>query len=579
MKRPNVLYYGDNLDILRNEIDDESVDLIYLDPPFNSKATYNVLFQNKDGKAAPAQIQAFEDTWHWDQASGAAFEEVRLGGGRIGDAMKGLRSLLGDNDMLAYLSMMAIRLIELHRVLKSSGSIYLHCDPTASHYLKLLMDAIFGGKNFRSEIIWRRTGSHKSQKRFGPIHDVIFFYSKSKDYYFSSPTRPYMRGHVESRFRLEEKTGRYLFTTGGNILTGAGSRTGESGMTWRGFNPTESNRHWAVPGYLVKQMPEPEEFQKLGVLDRLELLYQADLIKIKKGTKWPTPVRYLEETDGQPIGDIWAHQPYTQGTVYGSEEGIDSDVSWYGTTDPERLGFQTQKPLGLLARILNASSREGDTVLDPFCGCGTTVVAAEKLGRRWVGIDITHLAINLIKRRMRDVFSMVDLEVHGEPQTLGAAKQLAADDKYQFQWWALSLLDARPEKSEQKKGADKGVDGKLAFLKGPDRSIGEIVISVKGGKNVNVAMVRDLVGVIDREGAEIGVLITLVDPTRPMRKEAASAGHFESLWGSYPRIQILTIEDLLDGKKIDYPAPGRLDVTFKKAARAKKTKKQRKLDL
>lgn len=245
------------------------------------------------------------------------------------------------------------------------------------------MDAIFGFENFQNEIIWRRTGAHGPRKSFGPIHDTIFFYTKTKGHYFNIVKKPYMLGHVQRRYTMDS-SGRYQFTSGGNVLTGAGATKGESGMPWRGFDPSSKNRHWAIPGFLSEQMPPG--FNELGVIDKLETLYKAGLIEINEGAAWPTPVRYLRPQDGHPLQDIWAYQPYTEGTVYGTKEGIDQDVSWLGPTDPERLGYQTQKPHGLLERIIRSSCPKDGVVLDAFCGCGTTVAAAERLNKRWIGI-------------------------------------------------------------------------------------------------------------------------------------------------------------------------------------------------
>ena len=428
----NALYYGDNLQVLRDEIASESVDLIYLDPPFNSKATYNVLFRSPSGRESQAQIEAFEDTWHWNQAAEEAFDEVLSSGNTdAAEMLRAMRSFLKENDMMAYLTMMAVRLIELHRVLKSTGSLYLHCDPTASHYLKILLDATFGPKRYLNEIIWRRTGSHNPRRSFGPVHDVIHAYTKSTDYKFNVIRRPYMAGHVESRY-TKTPGGKMKFTSGGNVLTGAGVRTGSSGKSWRGFDPTLKKRHWAIPGFYENLMPP--KYRELDAGQKLEALYQAELVEIQKGNAWPIMVRYLDERDGTPLTDIWAYQPYTKGTVWGDPDvGIDEDVAWLGPTNPERLGYPTQKPVGLLERIINSATDPDDTVLDPFCGCGTTIHAAQILDREWIGIDITHLAISLIEKRLKDALPGTNYEIHGTPQDLSGARALANQDKYQFQ--------------------------------------------------------------------------------------------------------------------------------------------------
>jgi len=577
----NTLYYGDNLDILRKYVSNESIDLIYLDPPFNSKADYNILFKESTGEESIAQIQAFSDFWHWDVEARKAYEylTIEAPNENLANLTQALFTFLGKNDMMAYLVMMGIRLLELRRVLKSTGSIYLHCDPTASHYLRLLMDSIFGTANFRNEIVWRRTGAHGPRKKFGPIHDTVFFYTKTSKYYFKNVRVPYMKGHVETRYS-KDASGRFRFTSGGNILTGAGIRRGESGKEWRGFNPSDKNRHWAIPKYLAKKMPP--EFNDLGTLERLELLYQKGLIEIKDGSAWPTPVRYLESADGQPLSDIWAAQPYTEGTVYGTNDVIDADVAWLGTTDPERLGYPTQKPLGFLERIIQSSCPEEGLVLDPFCGCGTAVVAAEKLRRKWIGIDITYLAINLIKNRLKDVFPNIKFNIEGEPRDIGAAKDLAKNP-YQFQWWALSLINARPvgatatKPTRGKKGADEGVDGWLRFVNGPEGHVEKVVVQVKSG-HVGVKDIRELRDVVSRQNAAVGLFITLENPTRDMIREVKTTDpYLSSRWNQeYPKIQILTIKELLESVKPDLPPKINM---FKEAPRIKRasSKKQQKL--
>jgi len=552
----NVLYYGDNLEILRRYVPDESIDLIYLDPPFNSNRDYNVIFRDESGNRSDAQLLAFEDTWHWGPSAESTFRYLTNTAhheGRVPDKVStiidALRKGIGSNQMMAYLVEMAVRLVELHRVLKRTGSLYLHCDPTASAYLKVLLDVLFDPRNFRNEIIWRRTGSHGARKSFGPIHDNLLFYSKTSDHYFVPVHRPYMRGHAERRYR-PDATGRMKFASGGNVLTGAGATKGESGMPWRGFDPSAKNRHWAIPGFVAEQMPD--DFHKLGVLEKLEALYQAKLIDIKEGAAWPTPVRYLDDEDGQPVQDIWAFQPYTEGTVHGTREGIDEDVKWLGPTDPERLGWQTQKPVGLLERVIRASCPPDGVILDPFCGCGTATIAAQKLDRRWIGIDITYLSIAVMKARLKDAFG-IDVPVIGQPTEVEGARQLAQspDGRYQFQWWALNLIDARPLGGTEKKGADRGIDGRITFTIGPKGEMGQALVSVKSGK-VNSSMIRDLKGTIEREKAEIGLFVTLEEPSREMELEATTAGFYTSPIDGrdYPRIQILTIRELLEeGKK------------------------------
>lgn len=577
----NNLYYGDNLDVLRRHIANESVDLIYLDPPFKSDQNYNVLFADQDGTRSAAQIQAFEDTWRWDRTAAATYQEVVESGGSVSLAMQAFRKALGDNDMLAYLSMMAPRLVELRRVLRSTGSIYLHCDPTASHYLKVLLDSIFGPEQFRNEIIWRRTGSHNSARRFGPIHDVILFFTKSNDYFFNTLRLPYLAGHVAGYFNREDERGKYWT----NALTGAGTREGSSGRPWRNYDPTARGRHWAIPGRLLEGLSNSSA--RLTSQEKLDLIDAAGFVRHPPAgsNAMPTYVQYLDDSSGIPCQDIWAYQPHTHGALYGTDDCIDEDVRWFSAQgDPERLGYPTQKPVGLLTRIVHSSCPESGVVLDPFCGCGTTIAAARKLGRAWIGIDITHLAISLIKHRLANAFGekvRTEYQVIGEPTDVGGARQLAADDPHQFQWWALGLVGARP--SEQKKGADRGIDGRVFFHDDVEGGrTQQIVLSVKSGKT-SVPHVRDLRGVIERENAAVGVLITLQEPTKQMRSEAAGAGFYESRWGAgtatrHPRMQILTIEELLRGKAIDMP-PTRDVRTHKKAPRMKSDadNKQRRL--
>jgi len=480
----NRLYYGDNLDILPRYIKDESVDLIYLDPPFKSDQNYNILFSEQNGSRSKAQIKAFEDTWRWDQGAAEAYQDIiESGPDRVSQAMQAFRKFLGENDMLAYLSMMAPRLVELHRVLKPTGSIYLHCDPTASHYLKMLMDAVFGPRNFLNEVVWHYRKWPSGKYTFQRNHDILLFYRKSDH-----------RNRIFNQLYMERAP-----------------------STLKRFGTSKIISGYDDGG---RRMPSQMEDQ---------------------------------ESVGVRQDDVWN----------------------IGRVPPIKQLFPTEKPVDLLERVIRACSNEDEIILDPFCGCGTTIVEAQYLKRRWIGIDITHLAITLIKHRLYDAFGdKCDYEVIGEPVSLPDAETLAKDNPYQFQWWALGLVGARP--IEEKKGADRGIDGRLYFhdeAKGGKTK--QIVVQVKGG-HITASQIRDLRGVVEREKAEIGVFISLQKPTRSMRKEAASAGFYESPgWGTkHPQLQILTVEELLEGKRINYPAPKSTSRTFKKASRAKERKEK-----
>ena len=525
----NQLYYGDNLDVLRRHVADESVDLVYLDPPFKSNQDYNVLFAERDGTRAAAQIKAFKDTWRWDQAAARTYEETVETGGPVAEALQAFRLLVGQTDMLAYLSMMAPRLVELRRVLKPSGSLYLHCDPTSSHYLKLLLDAVFEPEKFRGEVVWKRTSAHsdtkQGSKQHGRIHDVLLFYTKGSEWTWNEVYTPYSTSYVKSFYKHVEKgTGRRYRL---------GDLTGPGGAT-------KGNPEYEVMGVKRYWRYSRERMQ--------QLLAEGRVIQTSPGTV-PAYKRYLDEMPGVPLQDLW------------------TDIPPIGARRAERLGYPTQKPEALLERILQASSNEGDVILDPFCGCGTTIATAERLGRRWLGIDITHLAISLIRHRLRDTHGddiQETYRVVGEPVSLPDAEKLAADDPFQFQFWALGLVGARP--AEQKKGADKGIDGRKYFHEVKGGSTGQIMLSVKAGKT-GPDHVRELRGVVEREDAALGALLSLKQPTPAMRAEAASAGSYASPWGRHARIQILTVAELLDGVQLDAPPTRQVVSSFPKAPR------------
>jgi site-specific DNA-methyltransferase (adenine-specific) len=510
----NKLFYGDNLDVLRESIADESVDLIYLDPPFNSNANYNVLFKSKTGEGADAQITAFEDTWHWNDKAEIAFDEVMKSGlSGASELLRAMRGFLGENDMMAYLAMMAIRLIELHGVLKPTGSLYLHCDPTASHYLKLLLDGVFGGDRFTSEVVWKRTGTHSSANRWGPVHDVILFYAKTGQHTWNRPYVPLSEDHRTRHYRHVDAEGR-RYTHG--ELTAPGKRNGRSGAVWRGFDVTGIGRHW------------------MTTVEKLDELYNEGRIYLPEDGSWPRLIRYEDEgAGGRAVGDVW------------------TDIPPINMQARERLGYPTQKPLALLERIIEASSNEGDVVLDPFCGCGTALDAAQKLGRQWIGIDVTHLAVHLIEKRLQDRYPGIQFEVHGTPKDLASARELAARDKHEFEKWALAQVDAVPWKGGRK-GPDGGIDG-IIYFKPDGKRTEKAIVEVKGG-GTGVKDIGRLAQVMEREKAPLGVFVTAEMPTSAMIKDAAAVGRFEDEWGrTYPKLQILTLAELFQGKKPDIP--------------------------
>ena len=519
---PNTLYYGDNLAVLRDHVRDDSVDLVYLDPPFNSNASYNVLFREKSGEESPAQIRAFTDTWEWTQEAQRTYEnEIMLNPAtptNVKEMVSAFRGFIGSNAMMAYLVMMAPRLVELRRVLKPTGSIYLHCDPTASHYLKLLMDAVFGKENFRTEIIWKRTSAHsdtrQGREQHGRIHDVLLFYTKGNSWQWNPIYTAYDEEYVKKFYKyVEPETGRRYRL---------GDITGPGGAA-------KGNPHYEVMGVTRYWRYSQQRMQ--------QLIDEGRIVQAKPGAV-PSYKRYLDEMPGTSLQDLW------------------NDIGPIPSLASERLGYPTQKPIALLERIIGASSNEGDVVLDPFCGCGTAVAAAQKLNRQWLGIDITHLAVALMKNRLKTAFNLdpgPDYHVVGEPQDVGSARALAEQDRFQFQFWAMSLLEAYP-REQGKKGADRGIDGVVYFIDGPKRTPHKAIVQVKSGK-VSSHDVRDLKGTVEREQAALGLFITLEEPTREMRTEAVSAGFYRSdIWQrDYPKLQLRTIAELLANNPFEVP--------------------------
>lgn len=541
----NTLFYGDNLPILREHIADESVDLVYLDPPFNSSRSYNVLFHDEKGREADAQVQAFEDTWHWGEEAEELWNElVTHGAPNVAAIMGALRQVIHENQMMAYLVMMTGRLVELHRILKPTGSIYLHSDPVASHYLKIVLDTVFGFEHFGNEIIWQRINSKGlAFTRFARNHDVILRYTKSDHATWNPSYTAHDPEYVEKFYRFIEP---------------------ETGRRYRLADLTNPNKDRPNLTYEFLGVTRVWRWTK----QRMQEAYKNGLVMQSKPGAVPVLKRYLDEQEGNPVGDVW------------------TDILPVQSQSDEGLGYPTQKPLGLLERIINASSNEGDLVLDPFCGCGTTTAAAQRLNRRWIGIDITNLAIALMKSRLKEMFKLEpgrDYQIIGEPTDLAGAKQLAADNRYQFQWWALSLVAARPlgaatgEKTG-KKGSDRGIDGVINFVGDASKMPKRVLVQVKSG-GVKSGDIRDLVGTLDSEKAAIGLFITLEEPSREMKTAAVKAGFYESsgFGRKYPRIQILTVSELLHGAKVEMPPPWG---TFKRAQRVvAKHGKQAELEL
>ncbi len=460
---------------------------------------------------------------------------VTKGPRALADLLQAMRGFLGRNDMMAYLTMMAQRMIELHRVLKPTGSIYLHCDPTASHYLKLLMDAVFGADNFRNEITWKRTTNHNDARRnYADVSDYILFYAKSDRFLFKAAYTPYSQEHIDSTYRyVDENNRRYSVRD----LRSPHPRPNLT-YEYKGYPPHANG--WSIS---IKKM---EEYDRQGLLHFP-----------KKGEGRIRLKQYLDEMPGVPATNIW------------------DDIKPISSQARERLGYPTQKPEALLERIIKASSNEGDVVLDPFCGCGTAIAVAERLGRRWIGIDVTHLAISLMKGRLRDTFGkdLRPYDVIGAPQDLASAHALATesehDGRYQFEYWALGLVEARPA-NRGRKGADAGVDGYINFFDDNSGKAKRVLVQVKSGK-VQRGVIATLRGDMEREGAELGLLITLEPPTEPMLQEAVAAGiyvpkHFA--YHEFPRVQIATIEELLIGQQPYLPHLGLSQApTFRQAPR------------
>lgn len=515
------LCYGDCLDWMARW-DDASVDLIYLDPPFNSAADYNVLYA--PGAAGDAQYRAFNDTWSWDGPAGERLEAYRSAVARPAHkAVVGLAGMLGESGMLAYLTYMAERLEQMHRLLKPTGSLYLHCDPTAVHYLKVLLDGIFGARNFRNEVVWRRTGAHGRAKRWGPIHDVILFYSRMDSYRWNRVFQPLDATYVDKHYTKHDTHGQYRLVT----LDGPGKRTGSSGKPWRGVDPTAKKRHWEVPPdrALPSWIHRPARYSEMTVQERLDVLDDQGLIYWPQHGTVPQYRRYLAVSEGNPVQDLAL------------------DVPPLSHAAKERLGYPTQKPLALLERILSASSNPGDVVLDPFCGCGTTVEAARNLGRQWVGIDISAFAVDLVKDvRLKDPA----IQTLGIPADLAGARKLAAEKPFAFESWAVTRLPGFAPNTRQV--GDGGIDGRATLAVAPDDADSRLALAqVKGGK-FHASHFRDFQHVLDREAAALGCFLTL-DPSPPQPRAAAkAAGRVHVAGQPYDRLHLWSMADYFEDR-------------------------------
>ena len=540
----NKLWYGDNLTIMQS-MGKYSVDLIYLDPPFNSKQNYNLLYKTMTGKPVPEQVEAFCDTWEMDahKESIARTMPVLMREHGVDDYyvdfwrlwMQALRNT--QPHLLAYLIFMVQRLLHMKTLLRPTGSIYLHCDPTASHYIKVMMDGIFGHNNFRNEIVWKRTGSHGGSRRWGPVHDTILFYSATDNYVWNRQFQSYDEKYLEDFYRFYDKRGRYRLVT----LTGAGVRTGDSGKPWRKVDPTHSGRHWAVPkSALQGAYPDRIDLGELSTPEKLDLLDQAGLIYWPKKGSVPQQKRYSDENPGVGVQDII------------------TDIGPISSHSKERMGYPTQKPVTLLERIIKASSNKGDVVFDPFCGCGTTIYAAEKTGRQWIGCDIAILSIKLVRDILAsDRFRLVeghDYTVNGIPTSVEGAQVLFDKDPSVFQNWFVERVGGFPM---QRKSADRGIDGRIYFE--TQHGLREMMIQVKGGKHVRPTDVRDLRGVLEREpNAELAGFLSITPPTKAMISEASEAGTYEYQGRQYPRIQFLTTREVLEDKR-EFNMPTRVN--------------------
>ena len=516
----NKLYYGDNLSIMEG-MAKYSVDLVYLDPPFKSQQNYNLLYKTLTGKPVPEQAEAFCDTWEMDAEKDRISRNMPVLMKQYGveqyyvDFWRLWMQALCHTQphLLAYLIYMVQRLLHMKVILKPTGSIYLHCDPTASHYIKVMMDGIFGHDQFRNEVIWRRTGAHGRAKKWGPIHDTLLFYTMSDKYTWNRVFEDYDQSYLDKFYRFNDEHGQYRLVT----LDGPGVRTGSSGTPWRDVDPGAKGRHWEVPPdrALPEWFEHPAGYSAMTVQERLDVLDEQGMIYWPPRGSVPQHKRYLEVSEGNPIQDI----------IY--------DIRPVGSQSKQRLGYPTQKPLALLDRIIRSSSNEGDVVFDPFCGCGTTIYAAHEAGRSWIGCDVAILAVRLVEGQLKERYGLIEgehYEEHGIPNSVASALALFQHDPFQFEHWVVEYVGGFPTK----KTGDKGIDGRIYFE--TKKELGLMVLSVKGG-NVRPTDIRDLIGVLSVEaGAELAGFISNKEPSKAMKAAAAQAGQWEYEDVAYDRV-------------------------------------------
>jgi DNA modification methylase len=514
--RSNHLYYGDNLTIMRSLLS-SSVDLIYLDPPFNSQRNYNLIYSKLTGQPVPEQEEAFCDAWEMDPEKEEMVRRMPIVFREYGaddDLIQFWRAWIDalrhtQPRLLAYLVYMSYRLFEMRRILKSTGSIYLHCDPTASHYIKVIMDGIFGHNNFRNEIVWQRTGAHSDARRWGRVTDNLLFYTKSDKWTWHQEYVPYSTEYVAERYKYQDDDGRRYWR---NTMTAAGPGPAR---TFRGETlEPPAGTHWRF---------SQTEIERMEAENRI---YYSPSGK-------PYVKSYLDERKGRPVQNVWTDITMTK-------------------SGAERLGYPTQKPIALLKRIIGASSNPGDVVFDPFAGCGTAVYAAHTLGRKWIGCDIAILSVKLVRDVLLKRYGLKEGEhyqISGVPVSVEGAQDLMDRDPHQFQHWAVELAGGF---ATVKRSGDRGIDGRVHFE--TKDGLRNMVLSVKGGK-LTPAFMRELRGTMEREpDSEIGGLICLQQPTKGMERDVADAGVWTYQGRDYHRLQIRTVAELLDGRAFDTPS-------------------------